>query len=55
MVYREGRSALMPTPCCKVNGGASGVEQFRRSSDIEAYGAERWLDELTQDLKQPGI
>jgi group II intron reverse transcriptase/maturase len=36
--------------CCKANGGAAGVDgqTFR---DIEAYGAERWLDELMQELE----
>jgi retron-type reverse transcriptase len=36
--------------CCKVNGGAAGVDN-QTFEDIEAYGAERWLDELTQELK----
>jgi RNA-directed DNA polymerase len=36
--------------CCKVNGGAAGVDD-QTFEDIEAYGAERWLDELTQELK----
>jgi retron-type reverse transcriptase len=36
--------------CCNANGGAAGVDgqTFR---DIEAYGAERWLDELMQELE----
>jgi group II intron reverse transcriptase/maturase len=36
--------------CCKANGGTAGVDgqTFR---DIEAYGAERWLDELMQELE----
>ena len=36
--------------CCKANGGAAGVDG-QTFEDIEAYGTERWLDELTQKLK----
>jgi len=36
--------------CCKANGGAAGVDG-QTFEDIEAYGAERWLDELAQELK----
>ena len=36
--------------CCKANGGAAGVDD-QTFEDIEAYGAERWLDELAQELK----
>jgi hypothetical protein len=36
--------------CCKAKGGAAGVDG-QRFEDIEAYGAERWMDELTQELK----
>ena len=35
---------------CKANGGAAGVDN-QTFEDIEAYGRERWLDELTQQLK----
>src|SRR6266568_5883793 len=35
---------------CKANGGAVGVDN-QTFEDIEAYGAEQWLDELTQELK----
>jgi len=35
---------------CKANGGAAGVDN-QTFEDIEAYGAEPWLDELTQELK----
>src|SRR5438094_7551722 len=35
---------------CKANGGAAGVDNQTFES-IEQYGAERWLDELTQELK----
>jgi len=36
--------------CCKAKGGAAGVDG-QTFEDIEAYGAERWMDELTQELK----
>jgi RNA-directed DNA polymerase len=36
--------------CCKANGGAAGVDD-QRLEDIQAYGEERWLDELAQELK----
>ncbi len=36
--------------CSKANGGAAGVDG-QTFEDIEAYGAERWLGELTQELK----
>ena len=36
--------------CCKANGGAAGVDN-QTFEDIEAYGAERWLDELTHELE----
>jgi group II intron reverse transcriptase/maturase len=36
--------------CSKANGGAAGVDG-QTFEDIEAYGRERWLDELTQELK----
>ena len=35
---------------CKANGGAAGVDN-QTFEDIEQYGLERWLDELTQELK----
>src|SRR6266436_1849499 len=35
---------------CKANGGAAGVDN-QTFENIEAYGRERWLDELTQELK----
>src|SRR5215813_9282170 len=37
--------------CCKANGGAAGVDG-QRFEDIEAYGEERWLDELAQERKK---
>jgi group II intron reverse transcriptase/maturase len=36
--------------CSKANGGVAGVDD-QTFEDIEAYGEERWLDELTQELK----
>jgi group II intron reverse transcriptase/maturase len=36
--------------CCRANGGAAGVDG-QRFADIEAYGPERWLGELAQELK----
>jgi group II intron reverse transcriptase/maturase len=35
---------------CEANGGAAGVDE-QTFEDIERYGMERWLDELTQELK----
>jgi len=35
---------------CQANGGAAGVDH-QTFEDIDAYGAERWLDELAQALK----
>jgi len=37
--------------CCKANGGAAGVDG-QKFEDIEAYGEQRWLDELAQELKE---
>ncbi|MGA8438632.1 MAG: group II intron reverse transcriptase/maturase [Candidatus Sulfotelmatobacter sp.] len=36
--------------CSKANGGAAGTDG-QTFEYIEAYGVERWLDELTQELK----
>src|SRR5664279_25263 len=36
---------------CRANGGAAGVDG-QNFEDIEKYGVERWLDELTQELKK---
>jgi retron-type reverse transcriptase len=36
--------------CCKANKGAAGVDG-QRFEDIEAYGLDRWLDELAAGLK----
>ena len=48
-VYRKDVLAFA-YECCKANGGAAGVDR-QTFEDIEAYGAERWLDELAQELK----
>jgi RNA-directed DNA polymerase len=48
-VYRPN-VLRFPHDCCKVNGGAAGVDG-QTFEDIEVYDAERWLDELTQELK----
>jgi RNA-directed DNA polymerase len=36
---------------CRANGGASGVDE-QTFADIEAYGLEKWLGELTEELQQ---
>jgi len=48
-VYRKDVLTFAYT-CCKANGGAAGVDN-QTFEDIEADGVERWLDELTQELK----
>ena len=48
-VYRKDVLAFAYA-CSKANGGAAGVDG-QTFEDIEAYGVERWLDELTQELK----
>jgi RNA-directed DNA polymerase len=48
-VYRQDVLAFA-YECCKANGGAAGVDG-QSFEDIEAHGRERWLDELTQELK----
>jgi group II intron reverse transcriptase/maturase len=48
-VYRKDVLAFAYA-CCKANGGAAGVDN-QTFEDIEAYGVERWLDELAQELK----
>ena len=35
---------------CKANDGAAGVD-LQEFTDVEEYGAERWLGELAQELK----
>ncbi|UCE61740.1 MAG: group II intron reverse transcriptase/maturase, partial [Phycisphaerales bacterium] len=49
-VYREDILAFAYR-CCKANGGAAGVDG-QRFEDIEASGLERWLGELTEELKK---
>jgi RNA-directed DNA polymerase len=49
-VYRKDVLAFA-YECCKANGGAAGVDG-QTFEDIEAYGKERWLDELAQELKR---
>ncbi len=44
-VYRED-VLLFAYRCCKANGGAPGVDG-QDFADIETYGLERWLGELT--------
>ena len=36
---------------CRANGGAPGVDG-QTFEDIEAYGLDRWLDELADDLRK---
>jgi retron-type reverse transcriptase len=48
-VYREDVLEFAYA-CSKANGGAAGVDG-QRFEDIESHGLERWLDELTQELK----
>jgi len=36
---------------CRLNGGVAGVDG-ERFEDIEAYGLERWLGELTEELRE---
>jgi hypothetical protein len=35
---------------CRRNGGAAGVDE-ERFEDIEAFGMDRWLGELTEELR----
>ena len=37
--------------CCRANRGAAGVDD-QTFDDIEAYGRERWLGELTEELRR---
>ncbi len=48
-VYRKD-VLLFAYDCCKSNKGAAGVDE-QGFEDIETYGLERWLGELTQELK----
>jgi RNA-directed DNA polymerase len=48
-VYREDVMAFA-YECCKANRGAAGVDG-QTFEDIEEYGVQKWLDELTRELK----
>jgi len=48
-VYRKDVLAFAHQ-CCQANGGAAGVDG-QSFEDIAAYGVERWLEELAQELK----
>jgi len=48
-VYRKDVLAFA-YECCKANGGAAGVDG-QTFGGIEEYGAERWLDELAEELR----
>jgi RNA-directed DNA polymerase len=48
-VYREDVMAFA-YECCKANRGAA-VVNGQTFEDIEAYGVQKWLDELAQELK----
>ena len=48
-MYRKDMLAFAYA-CSKANGGAAGVNG-QTFEDIDSYGAERWLDELTLELK----
>ncbi len=49
-VYREDVMAYAYQRC-KANGGAAGVDG-QNFEDIEAYGVERWLGELAEELRK---
>ena len=49
-VYRRDVLAFA-YQCCLANGGAAGVDG-QRFTDIAKCGVERWLDELTEELKK---
>jgi len=36
---------------CRSNGGAPGIDS-QTFADIEAYGVEKWLDELADELRE---
>ncbi len=48
-VYRKDVLAFAHERC-KANGGAAGVDG-QTFADVEAYGVERWLDEMAQELE----
>ena len=49
-VYR-GDVLAFAYECCRSHGGAAGVDG-QTFADIEAYGRQRWLGELTEALKE---
>jgi group II intron reverse transcriptase/maturase len=49
-LYREDVLAFA-YQCCKANKGAAGVDG-QTFEDIASYGVERWLGELTQELRR---
>ena len=49
-IYRHDVLAFA-LACCKSNGGAAGVDG-QTFADIEAYGEERWLGELAEELRK---
>jgi group II intron reverse transcriptase/maturase len=49
-VYREDILQFAYSRC-KANGGAAGVDE-QTFEDIEAYGRDRWLGELAQELRE---
>ena len=49
-VYRQDVLAFA-YQCCRANGGAAGMDG-QTFEDIEKYDKERWLDELTEELKK---
>ena len=48
-LYRRDILAFAFVRCLR-NGGASGVDG-QSFADIEAYGRDQWLDELTEELR----
>ena len=48
-VYRKD-VLMFAYASCQANGGAAGVDN-QTFEDVETYGEQRWLDELTQELK----
>ena len=54
-VYGEGRRILeWALVRCRHNRGAPGVDG-QSFADIETYGRDRWLDELTEELKKRNV
>ncbi len=51
-MYREDILAFAYR-CCQANGGVAGVDG-QEFEDIESYGKQRWLGELTESLPGGG-